>query len=71
MLTAPFMEEENKEAVWSYASSKCLGIDGFNFRFLEEFWNLFHDFHRYGKLVRGIDPFFYCTDPQEESSNGN
>lgn len=68
MLIAPFSKEEIKKSIWSCASSKSLGPDGFNFHFLKEFWHLlksgflslFLDFHTDGKLVRVLIPRSIC-----------
>lgn len=41
MLIAPFSEEEVGEALGLYDSSKNPRPDGFNFRFLKEFWEIY------------------------------
>lgn len=65
-LVAPFLEEEIKETIWSCDSSKSSGPDGFNFHFIKEFWDVLkkdimafiQEFHRNGKLVRGLNTTF-------------
>lgn len=37
-LTAPFSEEEIREAVWNCESYKSPGSDGVNFSFIKQFW---------------------------------
>lgn len=64
MLIQPFIEIEVKEAIWGCDSSKSPGPDGFNFRFMKEFWDvikwdllgMLEEFNRNGKLVRGFFP---------------
>ncbi|KAF1871441.1 hypothetical protein Lal_00020234 [Lupinus albus] len=34
-LDAAFLEVEIKARMWSFASDKCPGLDGFNFKFLQ------------------------------------
>ncbi|KAH1237298.1 hypothetical protein GmHk_08G022286 [Glycine max] len=45
-MTAPFSDQELKEAVWSCGGEKSLGLDGFNFNFIKEFW---------GAMLRGFE----------------
>lgn len=57
MLSAPFMEEEIREAIFSCYAEGAPGPDGLTFLFYQKFWdvvkrdivNLFRDFHE-GKL---------------------
>lgn len=75
ILTAPFSEDEIKAAVWDCGSDKSPGSDGFNFRFIKEFWNtikpeicaFIHEFYESGKLVRGFNPSFVTLIPKVEN----
>ncbi|GKU94304.1 hypothetical protein SLEP1_g7819 [Rubroshorea leprosula] len=72
MLEAPFNEEEVRHAVWDCESSKALGLDGFNFKFVKKMWETLKDdimgfvtdFHKYGKLVRGLNSSFIALVPK-------
>lgn len=74
MLIAPFSEQEVIEAINNCDSGKSPGPDGFNFRFLKEFWpafkedflNLMHEFYENGKLVRGLNSSFIVLIPSLE-----
>lgn len=74
-LTSPFTDEEIKDAIWSCGSGKSPGPDGFNFRFIKAFWDLFksevcdfiHEFHRTGKFVKDFNPSFILLIPKNES----
>jgi hypothetical protein len=65
--------EELKIAVWDCESYKCSGPDGVNFGFIKDFWldmkeDLMHfvaDFHRNGKLLRGINSTFITLIPKK------
>lgn len=65
-LMAQFSEKEIKAAVWSCKNSKSLGPNVFNFYFIKEFWEVvqvdvvafIQEFHRNGKLVRGLNTTF-------------
>ncbi|GKU86994.1 hypothetical protein SLEP1_g1457 [Rubroshorea leprosula] len=71
-LVAPFSEDEVKKAVWSCGSSKAPGPDDFNFKFIREMWEtikdsvmgFIDDFHRNGKLVRGVNSSFIVLIPK-------
>jgi hypothetical protein len=71
-LTKPFSEAEVKEAVWDCDSYKSPGPDGINFGFYKDFWeNLRGDvmrfvseFHRNGKLAKGINSTFIALIPK-------
>ena len=66
MLTKPFCLEEVKLAVWDCDSYKSPGPDSVSFGFVKEFWSLLKDdllrfmveFHRNGKLTKGINSTF-------------
>jgi len=70
----PFPMEELKIAVWDCDSYKCPGLDGVNFGFIKEFWldmreELMHyvsDFHRNGKLLKGINSTFITLIPKKD-----
>jgi hypothetical protein len=65
-LVRPFSVEEVHAAVWDCDSYKSPGPDGINFGFLKEFWpelkgdimRFITEFHRNGKLTRGINSTF-------------
>ncbi|GLU23474.1 hypothetical protein SLE2022_394740 [Rubroshorea leprosula] len=75
MLEAPFSEEEVRQAVWSCESTKAPGPDGFNFKFVKEMWGTLKedvmgyvsDFHKHGKLVRGMNCSFIVLVPKVNS----
>ncbi|MCH79613.1 cysteine-rich receptor-like protein kinase, partial [Trifolium medium] len=74
-LIKPFSVEEVKAAVWDCDSYKSPGPDGINFGFLKEFWNelqvdlmrFISEFHRNGKLTRGINSTFIALIPKVDS----
>ncbi|XP_021990884.1 uncharacterized protein LOC110887615 [Helianthus annuus] len=57
-----FSVQEVKEAVFDCGADKALSLDGFNYRFIKTFWDLFehdfvdilHQFHRTGRFSRGL-----------------
>lgn len=67
--------EEIKEAVWSCDSSKSPGPDGFTFGFIKDFWEVMkeevvafvQEFHRNGRLVRGLNAAFIVLIPKKEN----
>nr|KYP51227.1 Retrovirus-related Pol polyprotein LINE-1 [Cajanus cajan] len=71
-LILPFTEEEVKNAVWDCDRSKSPGPDGFNFNFIKDFWEIIkydfmafiHEFHAYGKLVKGSNSSFVVLVPK-------
>ncbi|GKV50269.1 hypothetical protein SLEP1_g56981 [Rubroshorea leprosula] len=75
MLEAPFSEEEVRQAVWSCESTNAPGPDGFNFKFVKEMWGTLKedimgyvsDFHKHGKLVRGMNSSFIVLIPKVNS----
>ena len=74
-LTKPFTLTEVKTAVWDCDSFKSPGPDGVNFGFIKEFWEhlkddvmrFITDFHRNGKLTRGINTTFIALIPKVDS----
>ncbi|MCH79554.1 cysteine-rich receptor-like protein kinase [Trifolium medium] len=74
-LVKPFTVEEVKAAVWDCDSYKSPGPDGINFGFMKEFWNelqvdimkFISEFHRNGKLTRGINSTFIALIPKVDS----
>ncbi|MCI13322.1 cysteine-rich receptor-like protein kinase, partial [Trifolium medium] len=74
-LTKPFTEEEVKSAVWDCDSYKSPGPDGINFGFIKDFWaelrgdvmRFICDFHRNGKLTKGINSTFIALIPKVDS----
>ncbi|GAU42656.1 hypothetical protein TSUD_398610 [Trifolium subterraneum] len=71
-LTKPFTENEVKSAVWDCDSYKSPGPDGINFGFIKDFWDdlrgdvmrFISDFHRNGKLTKGINSTFIALIPK-------
>jgi len=74
-LTKPFSVAEVKTVVWDCDSYKSPGPDGVNIGFLKEFWddvkgdvmNFITDFHRNGRLTRGINSEFIVLIPKVNS----
>jgi len=66
VLTRPFSVEEVKAAVWECENYKCPGPDGVSFGFIKDFWDMLKEdvmrflkeFHRNGKLTKGINNTF-------------
>ncbi|XP_024642310.1 uncharacterized protein [Medicago truncatula] len=71
-LIKPFSVQEIKEAVWDCDSHKSPGI---NFGFIKEFWiemkdeivRFVSEFHRNGKLSKGINTTFIALIPKVDS----
>jgi len=74
-LIKPFYETEVKAAIWDCESFKSPGPDGVNFGFIKDFWeqlkgdvmHFISDFHRNGKLARGINTTFIALIPKVDS----
>jgi len=74
-LILPFSEAEVKAAVWDCESFKSPGPDGVNFGFIKDFWEdikgdvmqCISEFHRNGKLSRGINTTFIALIPKVDS----
>jgi exonuclease III len=74
-LTKPFTMEEIKQAVWDCDSYKSPGPDGISFGFIKEFWDILKedflrfmvDFHRNGKLTKGLNSTFIALIPKVNS----
>lgn len=74
-LIVPFSEEEIKQAVWNCDSFKSCKPDGINLGFIKDFWELlkdnmfrfFNEFHRHGKLTKGINNTFIALIPKVEN----
>jgi len=74
-LVRPFTLEEVKQAVWDCDGFKSPGLDGINFGFLKQFWNelkddfmrFFVEFHRNGKLTKGVNSTFIALIPKLDS----
>lgn len=73
-ITKSFGMEELKTAVWDCDSYKCPGSNGVNLGFIKDFWldmkeDLMHfvsDFHRNGKLLKGINNTFITLIPKKD-----
>ncbi|MCH79282.1 cysteine-rich receptor-like protein kinase [Trifolium medium] len=71
-LTIPFTLEEVKTAVWDCDSYKSPGPDGINFGFIKDFWpemqaeimRFITEFHRNGKLTKGLNSTFIALIPK-------
>ncbi|CAJ2657018.1 unnamed protein product [Trifolium pratense] len=74
-LIKPFTEAEVKSAVWDCDSFKSPGPDGINFGFIKDFWaelrgdimRFISEFHRNGKLAKGINSTFIALIPKVDS----
>jgi hypothetical protein len=74
-LIKPFDAEEVKTGVWDCDNYKSPGPDGINFGFIKEFWPILKDdimcfineFHRNGKLSKGINSIFVALIPKVDS----
>jgi len=74
-LIKPFSVEEVKMAVWDCDSYKSPGTDGINFGFIKDFWielkddimRFISEFHRNGKLTKGINNTFISLIPKVDS----
>lgn len=74
-LVKPFSIEEVKTAVWDCENYKCPGPDDITFGFIKDFWDVVQDdvmrflveFHRNGRLTKGINSTFIALIPKVES----
>ncbi|GAU23660.1 hypothetical protein TSUD_304350 [Trifolium subterraneum] len=74
-LIKPFTLEEVKAAVWDCDSYKSPGPDGINFGFIKDFWNemkedimrFIVEFHRNGRLTKGLNATFIALIPKIDS----
>jgi hypothetical protein len=74
-LVKPFSIEEVHAAIWDCDSFKSPGPDGINFGFLKEFWpelkedimRFITEFHRNGKLSKGINSTFIALIPKVDN----
>jgi len=74
-LIKPFSMEEVKAAVWDCENFKCPGPDGITFGFIKDFWDLLKEdvmhflleFHRNGRLTKGINNTFIALIPKVDS----
>ncbi|CAJ2637778.1 unnamed protein product [Trifolium pratense] len=74
-LIKPFSEAEVKQAVWDCDSYKSPGPDGINFGFIKDFWvelrgdvmRFLIDFHRNGRLSKGINATFIALIPKTDN----
>ncbi|PNX60241.1 cysteine-rich receptor-like protein kinase, partial [Trifolium pratense] len=74
-LIKPFSEAEVKQAVWDCDSYKSSGPDGINFGFIKDFWvelrgdvmRFLIDFHRNGRLSKGINATFIALIPKTDN----
>jgi len=74
-LVRSFSLEEVKKAIWECESFKSPGSDGINFGFIKDFWHELKDdfmrflveFHRNGRLTKGINSTFIALIPKVDS----
>jgi len=74
-LTKRFSVDEVKATVWDCDNFKSTGSNGINFGFIKNFWHEMKDgilrftleFHRNGKLSKGINSKFIALIPKVES----
>jgi len=74
-LTKSFTMEEVKQTVWDCDSYKSPGPDGVHFGFIKQFWDILKDdfmrflveFHRNGKLSKGMNSTFIALIPKVSS----
>ncbi|GAU27940.1 hypothetical protein TSUD_146550 [Trifolium subterraneum] len=74
-LIKPFTRDEVKAAVWDCDSFKSPGPDGINFGFIKDFWpelqgevmRFIVEFHRNGKLTKGLNSTFIALIPKVDS----
>jgi hypothetical protein len=74
-LIRPFSLDEVKQAVWDRDNYKSPGPDGISFDFIKEFWpelkdefmRFLSEFHRNGKLTKGINSTFIALILKVES----
>lgn len=75
MLTAPFTIEEIKEVVWEYDGNKSPYSDGFNFNFIQNFWEIispeilkfFNEFHSSARLPKAVSASFMTLIPKNSN----
>ncbi|KAK2413749.1 hypothetical protein QL285_036426 [Trifolium repens] len=74
-LTKPFSEAEVKAVIWDCDSFKSPKSDGINFGFFKDFWlelkgdvmMFISEFHRNGKLTKGLNSTFIALIPKVDS----
>jgi len=74
-LIRPFSADEVKQAVWDCDSYKSPGPDDINFGFINQFWPIMKEdfmryiseFHRNGRLTKGINAMFIALIPKVSS----
>jgi len=74
-LIKSFSVEEVKAAVWDCDNFKCPGPDGISLGFIKKIWDMLkddlmrflHEFHRNGRLTKGINSTFIALIPKVDS----
>jgi hypothetical protein len=74
-LIKPFTDTEVRAAVWDCDGFKSPGPDGVNFGFFKDFWEelkgdvmrFIAEFHRNGKLTKGLNSTFIALIPKVDS----
>jgi len=75
VLIKSFSLDEVKAAVWDWDNFKCPGPDGVNLGFIKDFWDILKidvirfltEFHRNGRLAKGINNTFIALIPKVDS----
>ncbi|KAJ0433652.1 putative RNA-directed DNA polymerase [Helianthus annuus] len=78
MLMSQFSEIEVKEAVFGCGDDKAPGPDGFNFKFIKNFWSIFsadcmnimNEFYETGSISRGVGSSFITLIPKNSAPSG-
>ena len=78
VLISRFGEEEIKETIWDCGSSKSLGLDRFNFKFIKEIWHILKsdivkfldDFPTSDNFTGGTNASFIALIPTIEEQQG-
>lgn len=76
-LERPLSDEEIKLAVFTLASEKAPGPDGFSMAFFQGYWDivqkdivkLLKEFHSYGKISRGLNSTFITLIPKNTEAS--
>ena len=74
-LIKSFCVEEVKAEVWDCDNFKCPGPDGISLGFIKKIWDMLkddlmrflHEFHRNGRLTKGINSTFIALIPKVDS----
>ena len=75
---ACFEEDEVRAAIWDCGNAKSLGLDGLNFNFIKQFWDLLkpyvlrflNEFHANGVFPKGSNASFLVLIPKVNDPQG-